>query len=164
MSGSTPTTVYTYPSGATLTTSQVAAAQGLLANGQSGRCRYGNLQSSPAVFSDPDDAVSRIGPDTILYHGATQGIKLKSKASCPVTTCLDCGLDKGIKEKEKFLSSPDHYLILIAEVERGAICGFPERRIAALRKAADLLLIGAFAPLCAAAAIDYGPGQPHHAV
>ena len=36
MSGSTPTIVYAYPSGATLTASQVSAAQGVLTNGQSG--------------------------------------------------------------------------------------------------------------------------------
>lgn len=55
MSGSTPTTVYTYPSGATLTTSQVAAAQGLLTNGQSGvvvTATYNhNLQFFPTLMT-----------------------------------------------------------------------------------------------------------------
>jgi Flp pilus assembly protein TadG len=36
MSGTTPTVVYSYPSGASLTSSQVTAAQGLLTSGQSG--------------------------------------------------------------------------------------------------------------------------------
>ncbi len=36
MSGTTPTVVYSYPSNATLTSSQVTAAQGVLTNGQSG--------------------------------------------------------------------------------------------------------------------------------
>jgi Flp pilus assembly protein TadG len=36
MSGTTPTVVYSYPAGATLTTGQVMAAQGVLSDGQSG--------------------------------------------------------------------------------------------------------------------------------
>jgi Flp pilus assembly protein TadG len=36
MSGTTPTVVYSYPSGSTLTASQVTAAQGVLTDGQSG--------------------------------------------------------------------------------------------------------------------------------
>jgi Flp pilus assembly protein TadG len=36
MSGTTPTVVYSYPSGATMTASQVTAAQGVLSNGQAG--------------------------------------------------------------------------------------------------------------------------------
>jgi Flp pilus assembly protein TadG len=36
MSGTTPTVIYAYPTGATLSASQVAAAQGTLANGQAG--------------------------------------------------------------------------------------------------------------------------------
>lgn len=36
MSGTTPTVVYAYPSGSTLTASQVTAAQGVLTDGQSG--------------------------------------------------------------------------------------------------------------------------------
>jgi Flp pilus assembly protein TadG len=55
MSGSTPTIVYSYPSGATLTTSQVAAAQGLLAAGQSGvvvTATYNHtLQFFPALMT-----------------------------------------------------------------------------------------------------------------
>jgi Flp pilus assembly protein TadG len=36
MSGTTPSVVYSFPSGATLTASQVTAAQGVLSNGQAG--------------------------------------------------------------------------------------------------------------------------------
>jgi Flp pilus assembly protein TadG len=51
MSGSTPTVVYAYPSGATLTSQQTTAAQAVLQSGQSGVLVTASYQHSLNLFS-----------------------------------------------------------------------------------------------------------------
>jgi Flp pilus assembly protein TadG len=51
MSGTTPVVVYAYPSGATLTSQQVTAAQGVLQSGQSGVLVTATYQHSLNLFS-----------------------------------------------------------------------------------------------------------------
>jgi Flp pilus assembly protein TadG len=51
MSGSTPVVVYAYPSGASLTSQQITAAQGVLQSGQSGVLVTATYQHSLNLFS-----------------------------------------------------------------------------------------------------------------